>query len=642
MKLYRTLTLAAVLLAALFFITGIVAALSVADTAVQPADISYSYADQHDDQRYALRDAIFWVVEEHQNDDGGFSSFSSGANLAPSDVGGTVDALVALGSAGYDARAIFPGKSAAPLDFLQGHANEVTAYAAANGGQAGKLILALTATAEDSRNFLGHNFVISLTEQLSPTGQLNVNDPFNQSLAILALAAAHEPIPAAAVEWLQDKQASNGSWDDGFGTLNSTDATAMAIMALLAADTAASDANITMAREFLAENQLPSGGWAYAPGLPESVNSTALALQALKALGEDFFSPNGPWAQNGNRPVTALLSYQNANGGFEIDFGTGPTVNFFATVQAIPGVTGKAYPLPARLEEAFHALSCLEGLQDPTTGGWEQFAGFGVNAAGTSRVIQAIAAAGGDPQSDRWTTAGGTNAVEALETLTPDYVAGGRGGRTGTVMQGVVAAGDPYTVTDFAGLDLVMVISDYLSPTGEYDSTAFGIFSHAEAMLGLMAAEQPVDSTAVDFLLHAHSGGNFGDHDANGIALQILGRLDQPIPHGTLGTIRKSQGPDGGWGFDVVASPNSTSEIVQGLVAIGENPFAPYWSQVVSGTVTNAADAVLATQAENGCWPNLFGPGDDPSATTDAVILLTQHPDWGFVSADLYLPVIQP
>jgi hypothetical protein len=42
----------------------------------------------------------------------------------------------------------------------------------------------------------------------------------------------------------------------------------------------------------------------------------------------------------------------------------------------------------------------------------------------------------------------------------------------------------------------------------------------------------------------------------------------------------------------------------------------------VDGTLTNAADAVLAMQGDNGCWPNLFGPGDDPYSTTDAIQLL--------------------
>jgi len=69
--------------------------------------------------------------------------------------------------------------------------------------------------------------------------------------------------------------------------------------------------------------------------------------------------------------------------------------------------------------------------------------------------------------------------------------------------------------------------------------------------------------------------------------------------------------------------------VVQALSQAGENPFGPSWSVVLSGTVRNAADAALSQQGENGCWPNLFGPGDDPFGTTDAILLMVQEIPWG-------------
>ena len=54
----------------------------------------------------ALLSAADWLISAHQNEDGGFSSFSIGADSAPSDVGGTVDALLALASADADYAAI--------------------------------------------------------------------------------------------------------------------------------------------------------------------------------------------------------------------------------------------------------------------------------------------------------------------------------------------------------------------------------------------------------------------------------------------------------------------------------------------------------------------------------------------------------
>ena len=134
---------------------------------------------------------------------------------------------------------------------------------------------------------------------------------------------------------------------------------------------------------------------------------------------------------------------QAESGAFQADFGDGPLDDFFSTVQSIPAAAGKAFPLNGRTQSAQRAADCLLTLQDAETGGWEQFATFGVDAAGTSRAIQALAAAGRDPAPY----------LPVLEASTPDYLSFSRGGGIGIVMQGVVAAGGD--VHDFAGLDLV-------------------------------------------------------------------------------------------------------------------------------------------------------------------------------------------
>jgi hypothetical protein len=331
-------------------------------------------------------------------------------------------------------------------------------------------------------------------------------------------------------------------------------------------------------------------------------------------------------------PLLALLSFQSVSGAFQADYGQGPFDDFYATVQAIPAAAGESFPLPARYEAAARGLSCLDALQDPATGGWSSFAGGDPDASGTSRAIQAIAAAGQNPQAARWTV-GGVNAVEALEALTPDYLSEGRGGRVGVVMQGVMAGGAPYDVTDFAGENLPLLAASYLSPTGEYDSTEFGIFAHAEAMLGLQRAGKPVDPSAVDFLLSVDTANDWGDPDSNGIVLQVLSGLPRGAPAGTLAALHAGQTADGGWGFGGVANPSSSSEVVQGLTSVGLNPFGPDWSRVIAGRITSAADAIMAQQLANGCWPNTIGPGDDPYSTTDAIILLAQEPGWGFHEA---------
>jgi hypothetical protein len=188
-------------------------------------------------------------------------------------------------------------------------------------------------------------------------------------------------------------------------------------------------------------------------------------------------------------------------------------------------------------------------------------------------------------------------------------------------------------VTDFAGENLPQLAASYLSPAGEYDSTDFGIFAHAEAMLGLQRAGAAVAPSAVDFLLSVDTGNDWGDADSNGIVLQVLSGLPRGAPAGTLAALRATQMADGGWGFGGVVNASSSSEVVQGLVGVGLNPFSPDWSRVVNGRVTSAADAVMAQQKANGCWPEPAGADDDPYSTTDAIILLAQKPGWGFHEA---------
>jgi hypothetical protein len=635
----QKVTLLAIVLTAVFTVATLLAMLDTQSAAAESSGPGIPFPDQ----RTAVRRAVYWLVQQHQNDDGGYTSFSAGANLADSNPAGTLDAVLAIAAADYNPAAPFPGKSNTPIGYLASSISQTAAFAALDGAQSGKVILGLVAANRDPRDFAGHNFVISLTNQLSPTGQYNVNTPFKQSLALLALAAVHEPIPMTATQWLLDQQISggpgDGAWNDGFiTTQGSTDDTAMAVMALIAGGTAVSDSHLISATAFLSRTQLATGGWEFAPefGFGESANSTALAVQALSAMGENFY---GDWQQSGITPLAALLAWQNSSGAFQSDFGSGPFDDFFATTQAIPAATGKAYPLIGRYEVARRAIDCLDLLQDQTTGGWEQFATFGVNAGGTSRAIEAIAAFGDDPQSARWTTISGTHAVEALENLTAAYLVGARGGRTGVVMQGVVAGGAPFTVTNFAGLNLPISMTGFLSPTGEYDHTNFGPMAHVEAMLGLWQSGFPVDPTAVTWLLDAQADGDWGGADANGISLNVLGRLGIEAPNNSIDNLRQTQQADAGWGFGLPANPNSSSEVVQGLVQQGQNPFDPTWSKVVSGTVTNVADTIMAQQADNGCWLDFSGTTADPFSTTDAILLLQQQPAWPQLQ-QVYLPFV--
>jgi squalene cyclase len=288
----------------------------------------------------ALDAAIDWLVGSHQNEDGGYSSFSVGANQGPSDVVGTLDALGAIAPANGSL-------AAAPLSYLEQNAPALTEYANTDGSAAGKVILGLLAAGHDPRAFAGEDYVVRLTEHFSPTGEFGVTTPFQQALAIYALAAAGETAPEPAIEWLMSRQADEGSlagsWDDGFGTAGNPDATAMAILALLRSGLAPQDGPIRAARDFLAASQLPTGEWEYGLGFGGNANSTALALQALVALDEPHAAPTGPWIQGGVSPLNALLAWQSSSGAFQADFGSGRADDFFSTVQAIPALIAAAH-----------------------------------------------------------------------------------------------------------------------------------------------------------------------------------------------------------------------------------------------------------------------------------------------------------
>jgi hypothetical protein len=586
-------------------------------------------------QKAAVSSAVTWLMQTSQNPDGGFG-IDFGTGQLQSSAGTTLDAMLAIAASGESPAAVYSGNEASATDYLLANMDALTNYASFSGGGAGKAVLALVAANQNPRAFGGTDWVAYLAGQLSPSGTYNTLDAYNQSLAMMAILAVHELLPAAAVDWLKDAQDADGSWDDGFGTDSCSDATAMAIMALLAADMPVSDPVVVDALAFLADTQLESGGWEYGPGYGENANSTALVIQALSAAGEDFYSGSGDWAVDGRSPLAILLDWQSESGAFTADFGQGPADNLFATLQAIPGATGKPFPLAGRYEANQRALLCLAELQDETSGGWEQFGGFGVNAAGTSRAVEAIRAAGGDPQGVQWTP-GAVSAVDALAAQTPSYLAGGRGGRAGIVSQGVVAAGPPYTPLNFAGINLPEAIDGHLAPEGDYADTAFGYSSQSEAMLGLLTAGARVDDTAVALLLNAQKDGDWGSPDGNGIVLNVLGRLGIAVP-AAITNLQQTQQEDAGWGYGLPADPSATSEIVQGLVQSGQNPFGPAWSMVIDGRLTNAADTIMNQQLPNGCWPNRYAAGDDPFGTTDAMVMLAQQVSWQ--SGQIMLPII--
>jgi hypothetical protein len=183
---------------------------------------------------------------------------------------------------------------------------------------------------------------VAATDHYSPTGQYGVNTAFNQSLAILGLAVAGQPIPQEAAQWLIGQQATEGdfagSWDDGFGTAGNVDSTALALAALRVSGNTEDDPSIVAGLKFLEDAQLESGGWEYGTDFGENANSTAMAILALALLGEDTVSEDSRWVKDGVTPMAALLAWQGESGAFQADFGDGRSDDFFSTVQTVPAL----------------------------------------------------------------------------------------------------------------------------------------------------------------------------------------------------------------------------------------------------------------------------------------------------------------
>lgn len=293
------------------------------------------------------------------------------------DVAGTAYAVLALHAAGVgragsnQAIAFLKTQLGAPLQNADGSDNP---------GNVAYFILAAVSAGQDPRHFGGtatsNNLVARLVATSRSTGPdaglFGSNDPtydgsFRQGLALAALKAAGLASTNAAVTsgiaWLEAQQCADGMW-----TSYRTD-TSLACPAADPNTFAGPDTNSTgMAAQGLAAYNLrpargtllatlrsiqsADGGFPFlaAPGQTSDPNSTALAIQTI--LAEQGF-PGAPlWAKNGVSPYSALASYQLGcgdpyaqRGAFFYPGDRSPST--LATVQAIPALAGKTFPLTA-------------------------------------------------------------------------------------------------------------------------------------------------------------------------------------------------------------------------------------------------------------------------------------------------------
>ncbi|MGH3095648.1 MAG: prenyltransferase/squalene oxidase repeat-containing protein [Streptosporangiales bacterium] len=209
----------------------------------------------------------------------------------------------------------------------------------------------------------------------SKHGLYGAQDPtydgaFRQSLAILALNAAGEPVPAAAITWLVRQQCGDGGWTAFRKNLDQpcqaksedSNSTAMAVQALARVGGQTDAANEGVS--WLRSHQNADGGIGYNSGQPSDANSTALFAQALVATSND---PTAATSDKGATAYDALLglqigcdsytdqgafAYQQAKGGKDLE------PNALATSAALFALTGQALPVTQPGSGKAKELSC--------------------------------------------------------------------------------------------------------------------------------------------------------------------------------------------------------------------------------------------------------------------------------------------
>ena len=265
--------------------------------------------------------------------------------------GGAVETLLAIGAngmAGRDWRRT-PGAPSLEEALLDGAAG----YSRSSAAAAGKLGVALAgADACVPPGVVTPAFHYSAT-----LGSFGANTGDN-AWAILGTVALSETLPTPAVTALRAAAQGNGGWEWGVGWGADTNATALAIQALMAAGEPPTATLVMAGLDYLKATQNADGGFPYAPsagGQPAAesdANSTAYVMQAILAAGHD---PAGaPWQQSGQSSIDYLLARQLDDGSFEWKAGTG--ANQLATQQAAPALLGHAHPVAMRTPAACPAV----------------------------------------------------------------------------------------------------------------------------------------------------------------------------------------------------------------------------------------------------------------------------------------------
>jgi hypothetical protein len=603
-------------------------------------------------QQIAVDAALSWLRTQ-QADEGSFGD-SEGA---------TIDVVLALAAANEDPNG-WEKNGNSPLDYLE---TRVITYAT-TPASAGKLALGVIAANQDPYNFGGQNLIAELHGWYHPaTGQFSstttIAPTMDQIYSLMALAVSFEPITPTARNRLVEMQLSSGAWcfdKSSPWCADENDTTAQAMQALIAAGEPTTSTAIVSATEYLSGTQISSGSgagaWPSPWGSPAdpSTSDTAPVIQALIAKGE---SPTSiTWTRQTTTAFAALLALQSPAGGFP-GF-SGPN-DLMATARAIPAMMGKPDPQRGRVMAARKALEYIRS-QQKDDGGWLGW--LGTSDPGiTCDAVLAIASYGDDPHT--WVK-NGNSPLDYLETQTTTYPTSA--GAASKLINAVVAAGeDPES---FGGMDLDNQLQSFYDPnTGLYD-TAPG--SQAWAILALKAMDKTIPLTTVNALkamVQTNGTWSHWEDRSYGTSMALMAlRAAGENPGSFYFTdaydhLRNTlQDNDGGfrqripaytpYGQTDESDTNSTGIDLMSLVAGDEDPQAWKWTKQLTET-----DEITVTIHTPMYWllgmqnsSKAFGWKDNPTDRADnlyatlQVVPALMHKDFPLeaVGYHVYLPVV--
>ena len=200
------------------------------------------------------------------------------------------DAVSALVAARKGGTGVSKSKTNAQINELMAEIEKDAPNYGVTAGAVGKLLLAAVADGERPRCFGPAGEKVDLVAMLGQyyEGGRYGSTSFDQALAMLGLAAAHEKVPSSAIKLTKNRRNKHG-WNFALTTSTGDDveSTALIIQALRAAGVKKSDSSIKNGFKWMRYQRNQQEGYNPDTAAGETnSNATALAIQAYDAIDQ--------------------------------------------------------------------------------------------------------------------------------------------------------------------------------------------------------------------------------------------------------------------------------------------------------------------------------------------------------------------